>query len=85
MLLPEPAGNRTRNFLIPRSGALVTGPRPLLVFFRTSRPHWPFLFFFLHSSIGGVAYVTLVNSSATWAATFRLRGYKCMLVIFVFQ
>ena len=41
--------------------------------------------FFLRSSIGGVvAYVTGFNSSATWAATFRLRGYKCMLVIFVF-
>ena len=43
-----------------------------------------FSFFFLRSSIGGVAYVTVSNSSATWAATFRLRGYKCMLVIFVF-
>ena len=30
--------------------------------------------FFLRSSIGGVAYVTVLNSSATWAATFRLRG-----------
>ena len=33
---------------------------------------------------GGVAYVTVFNSSATWAATFRLRGYKYMLVVFVF-
>ena len=41
-------------------------------------------FFFLRSSIGGVAYVTIFNSSATWAATFHLWGYKCMLVIFVF-
>ena len=32
-----------------------------------------------HSSIGGVAYVTVFNSSAT----FRW-GYKCMLVIFLF-
>ena len=32
--------------------------------------------FFLRSSTGGVAYVTVFNSSATWAATFRLRGYK---------
>ena len=28
-------------------------------------------------------YVTVFNSSATWAATFHLQGYKCMLVIFV--
>ena len=42
------------------------------------------VFFFLRSSLGGVAYVTIFNSSATWAATFYLRGYKCMLVIFVF-
>ena len=40
--------------------------------------------FFLHSSIVGVAYVTIFNSSTTWAATFHLQGYKCMLVIFVF-
>ena len=40
--------------------------------------------FFLHSSIGGLAYVTIFNSSATWAATFCLWGYKCMLVIFMF-
>ena len=33
-----------------------------------------FLSFFLHSSIGGVAFVTVFNSSATWAATFRLSG-----------
>ena len=38
-------------------------------------------FFFLRSSI---AYVTVFNSSAIWAATFRLRRYKCMLVIFMF-
>ena len=43
-----------------------------------------FFFFFLRSSIGGVAYVAVFNSSATWAATFRLRGYKCMLAIVVF-
>ena len=36
----------------------------------------------LRSFIGGVAYVTVFNSSATWA--FRFRGYKCMLVISVF-
>ena len=30
--------------------------------------------FFLRSSIGGVAHVTVFNSSATWAATFHLRG-----------
>ena len=42
-----------------------------------------FEFFSLRSSIGGVAYVTVFNSSATWAATiFHLWGYKCMLVIF---
>ena len=39
---------------------------------------------FLRSSIGGLAYVTVFNSSVTWAATFHLWGYKCMLVIFVF-
>ena len=39
---------------------------------------------FLHSSIGWVAYVTVFNSSATWAATFHLWGYKCMLDIFMF-
>ena len=33
-----------------------------------------FFSFFLRSSIGGVAYVTVFNSPATWAATFRLRG-----------
>ena len=44
-----------------------------------------FFSFFLRSFIGGVAYVTVFNSPATWAATFQaLRGYKCMLVIFVF-
>ena len=32
------------------------------------------LLLLLRSSIGGVAYVTAFNSSATWAATFRLRG-----------
>ena len=37
----------------------------------------------LRSSIGGVAYVIVFNFSATRAATFRLRGFKCMLVIFV--
>ena len=42
-----------------------------------------FFAFFLRSSIGGVAYVTVLNSPATWTATFRLRAYKCMLVIFV--
>ena len=40
--------------------------------------------FFLRSSIGGGAYVTVCNSPATSAAKFRLRGYKRMLVIFVF-
>ena len=34
------------------------------------------LLLLLRFSIGGVAYVTVFNSSATWAATFRLRGYK---------
>ena len=38
----------------------------------------------LRSSTGGVAYLTVFNSSATCASTFRLQGYKCMLVIFVF-
>ena len=38
--------------------------------------------FIFRSCIGGVAYVAVFNSSATWAATFRLRGYKRMLVIF---
>ena len=33
----------------------------------------------LRSSMGGVAYATVFNISATWAATFRLREYKCML------
>ena len=32
----------------------------------------------------GVAYMTVFNFSATSAATFHLRGYKCLLVIFVF-
>ena len=47
------------------------------------RLSFPFL---LRSSIGGegIAYGTVFNSSATWADAFRLRGYKCMLVIFVF-
>ena len=40
------------------------------------RPGVAFLLFFPRSSIGGVAYVIVVNSSATWAATFRLREYK---------
>ena len=31
---------------------------------------------FLRSSIRGVAYVTVFNSSATWVATFRLRGVQ---------
>ena len=43
-----------------------------------------FFRFFMCSSIGGLAYVTVFNSSATWAGTLRLRGYKCMLVIFMF-
>ena len=44
-----------------------------------------FFSFFLRSSIGGggVLCDRFFNSSATWAATFRLRGYNCMLVIFV--
>ena len=33
---------------------------------------------FLRSSIGGVACVTVINSSATWAATFHV--YKCILL-----
>ena len=40
--------------------------------------------FFLRSSIGGVDNLTIFNSSATWAVTFGLQGYKCMLVMFVF-
>ena len=49
-------------------------------------PQLGVLFFSFHSAflLGGVAYVTIFNSSATWATTFHLRGYKCMLVIFVF-
>ena len=43
-----------------------------------------FSLFFLRFSIGGDAYVTVFNFFATWAATFRFQGYKCMLVIFVF-
>ena len=44
-----------------------------------------FFLFFLRSSIGGVTYVTVLNSSAIWAATFPSSGVqKCMLVIFVF-
>ena len=39
--------------------------------------------FFLRSSIGGVAYVTVFNSSVTWPATFRLRGYKCICWLFL--
>ena len=31
--------------------------------------------YILRSSTGGVAYVTVFNSSASWAATFRLGGY----------
>ena len=42
------------------------------------------LSFFVRYSIGGVVYVTVFNSSATWADTFHLRGYKCMPVIFRF-
>ena len=37
----------------------------------------------MRSSTGGVGYVTVFNTSATWAATFRLRGYECMLVFFL--
>ena len=32
------------------------------------------ILFFLRSSMGGVANVTDCNSSATWAAIFRVRG-----------
>ena len=46
-----------------------------------SKPGFSFSFFllffflsFLRSSTGGVVCVTNFNSSATWAATFRLRG-----------
>ena len=61
--------------LFPDRRSITTELRP---------PPW-FFFFFLRSSIRrGIAYVTVFNSSATWAATFRHRGYKCMLVIFVF-
>ena len=56
----------------------------MLVSLAMALSHAFFLSFFLRSSIGGVAYVTIYNSSATWAATIRLWGYKCMLVIFVF-
>ena len=35
---------------------------------------------FLRSSIGGVAYLTVFNPSATWAATFRLGGL-CVLIL----
>ena len=35
------------------------------------------------SSIGGVAYVTVLIPPPHWAATFLLRRYKCMLVISV--
>ena len=41
--------------------------------------------FFLCSSIGGVVYVAVFKYSSTaWAATFRLRGYKYLHIIFVF-
>ena len=42
-----------------------------------------FLSFFLCSSIGGVAYGTVFNSSYTWAATFRLRGGTCACWLFL--
>ena len=46
-------------------------------------PLFSFLFFLRSSVVGGVACVTVFNSSATWVATFRLEGY-ILLVIFVF-
>ena len=57
-----------------------------------TRPHRPqvgsaveAIFFFLSAFLHRrIAYVTVFNSSATWAATFRLRGDKYMPVIFVF-
>ena len=62
----------------PLSMLQVTNDATLRIFFF-------FFFFFCLPPIGGVAYVTVFNSSASWAATFNLRGYKCMLVIFVFS
>ena len=38
-----------------------------------------FSFFVCVPPLGGVAYVVVFNSAVTWAATFRLRGYKCVL------
>ena len=40
---------------------------------------WVYFILFLFSAF---LHVTVINSSATWAATFCLRGYKCLLVIF---
>ena len=65
-----------------RKGNAMHPVRYLVVYF--SQPIVMIFSFFLRSFIGGVAYVTVFNSLATWAATFRLRGYKCMLVIVVF-
>ena len=44
--------------------------------FFCNNERYSFFIFFLRSSIGGVAYVTVFNSSVTWAATFRLRWQK---------
>ena len=41
-------------------------------------------FFFFFSLRSSIAYMIVFNSPSTWAATFRLRGYKRMLIIFVF-
>ena len=42
---------------------------------------WPLAF---KKKKNAFLHLTVFNSSVTWAATFCLRGYKCMLVIFMF-
>ena len=43
----------------------------------------PLISVFLHHVAKG-AYVTVFNPSATWVIAVLLRGYKCMVLIFVF-
>ena len=42
------------------------------------------LFFFSFLNFKTFFFCVPFNSSTTWAATFNLQGYKCMLVIFIF-
>ena len=82
------ASSPTRGKCAPSAGFVYAGTAEKIYSLRAGCAHCAlkksecFCFFFLRSSIWGVAYVTVFKSSATWVATFRLRGYKSMLVIF---